>query len=114
MKLARRVGPTAWTVLTALAVDTESEGEDMFVRASLRSLAATLGLDKDTIGRALVRLRRAELVVHITERFEPGAYRVTVPNDVIGFKRKLPADTNRRRSLDGATSGVQLALLEEE
>ena len=86
----------------------------MFVRASVRSLAATLGLDKDTVGRALARLRHAELVVHVTERFEPGVYRVTVPAEVFGFKRDRAADTSRRRSRRRPSSGVQLALLEEE
>jgi hypothetical protein len=98
INLARRVGPTAWTVLTALAADAESDGGRMIVRASVRSLSASLGLDKDTIGRALARLRHAELVVHVTERFEPGVYRVTIPTDVIEFKRDVRADTNRRCS----------------
>jgi hypothetical protein len=114
INLARRVGPTAWTVLTALAADAESDGGRMIVRASVRSLSASLGLDKDTIGRALARLRHAELVVHVTERFEPGVYRMTIPADVIGFKRDVCADTNRRRSCDDAASVVQLALLEAD
>jgi hypothetical protein len=110
--MARRVGPTAWTVMTALAVDAKSEGGDMFVRASVRSLAATFGLDKETVGRAVARLRQAELVVHVTERFEHGVYRLTVPADVIGFNWDCAAGTIRRRSRP--SSGVQLAFLEEE
>jgi DNA-binding transcriptional ArsR family regulator len=114
VRLARRVGPTAWTVLTALAVDAEPHGDGMTVRASVRSLAADLGLNKDTVGRALARLRQARLVVQVTGRFELGAYRLTVAPDVIRFHPDLPAHTGRERAGQRASSGVQLALLESE
>jgi hypothetical protein len=114
ISLARWVGPMAWTVLTALAVDAESDGADMITRASVRSLAADLGLNKDTVGRALARLRQAQLVVHVTGRFEFGVYRLTVPADVIRFTRDLPADTSRRHSARRGSSGTQLTLIESE
>jgi DNA-binding IclR family transcriptional regulator len=110
--VARWVGPAAWTVLTVLAVDAESKGGSMVARASARSLAANLGMNKDTVARALARLRHAQLVVHVTGRFELGAYRLTIPADVIGFDPS--AHTSRRRSGHRAASGVQLALLEAE
>jgi hypothetical protein len=53
----RDVGPTAWMVLTALALDAEHEGGTVVARASVRSLAARPQLDKDTVGRAMARLR---------------------------------------------------------
>jgi hypothetical protein len=114
MKMARRVGPTAWTVLTALAVDAEPDDGGMIARASVRSVAATLGLNKDTVGRALTRLCHAQLVVHVTGRFEPGVYRLTVTADVIRFNPDVPADTSHRRSRRRTSSGVQLAFLEAE
>src|SRR5436190_16961476 len=80
-----RVGPTSWAVLTALAVGAHPTGGELIVRASVRSLAADLGLDKDTGARALVRLRREHLVVATANRFEPGTYRLTIPVDVIPF-----------------------------
>jgi hypothetical protein len=114
ISLAGRVGPTAWTVLTALAVNAKSDAGGMVVSASVRSLAANLSLNKDTVSRALARLRDAQLVVHVTGRFEAGAYRLTVPADVIGFNPDPPTGTGRRRSAQRASSGFQLALLESE
>jgi len=73
--LVRRVGPTGWSVLTVLALDAESAAGHIVVRASARSLAARLQLDKDTFARALTRLRDAGLVVHEPGRFTPGIYR---------------------------------------
>jgi DNA-binding MarR family transcriptional regulator len=70
-----RVGPTSWAVLTAPAVDAHPTGGELIVRASVRSLAADLGLDKGTVARALVRLRREHLVVPLPARFEPSTYR---------------------------------------
>jgi DNA-binding transcriptional ArsR family regulator len=114
VKMARRVGPTAWTVLTVLAVDAEPDGGRMIARASVRSLAAALGLNKDTVGRALARLRRAELVIRVTGRFEVGVYRLTVPADVIRFNRDLAVHASRWHPRQGASSGVQLTFLDGE
>ncbi len=51
------LGPTAWAVLEELTLGAE-RGEDgrLVVTTSVRRLAAALGLDKDTVGRALARL----------------------------------------------------------
>jgi DNA-binding IscR family transcriptional regulator len=86
----------------------------MVTRASVRSLAAMLGLNKDTVGRALARLRHAELVVHVKGRFEVGAYRLTVPAEVIRFNRATPEHASRRSARQCGSSGVQLALIASE
>jgi hypothetical protein len=110
----RRVGPTAWTVLTALALDAERSDGELIALASVRSLAAELGLNTDTVARAIVRLRRARLLVQVTGRFELGAYGLTIPTDVIGFTVTAPVERIRRHRQLPALSGTQLALLEAD
>jgi hypothetical protein len=112
VNVVRRVGPTAWTVLTVLAVEAESTGGSAVVRASVRSLASELGLDKDTIARALVRLREARLVVAEAGRFEHGTYRLTVPADVLQFTVAGPLDRRQARSPE--PFALQLVLLEAD
>ncbi len=117
LDVARHVGPTAWTVLMALAMDAEATGDGLVAPGSVRSIARTLGLNKDTVARALVGLRRAQLVVPLSTRFEPGAYRLTVSPCLIavspGDRRPGPVWASRhiRRSIP---RGEQLALLEAD
>jgi hypothetical protein len=113
--IARRVGPTAWTVLTVLAVDADSTGGAPAARASVRSLANRLGLNKDTVARALARLWEAGLIVATTSRFEPSVYVLTVPVDVITFMLDAPPHDARRERHSAYPSPVeQLALLEAD
>jgi DNA-binding IclR family transcriptional regulator len=99
--------------VTALALDAEYAEGHLVARASVRSLAHRLHLDKDTVARAVIRLRDAGLVVHEPGRFTPGIYRLTVPSAVIRFAGDAPmAPTARRHAHDG--SGLQLALLEAD
>jgi hypothetical protein len=128
LDVARRVGPTAWTVLMALAMDAEKTGDGLVAPGSVRSLGRTLGLNKDTVARALVGLRRARLVVPVAGRFEAGAYRLTFKpcliavcpgdkpcliavgpgDDRSGQVRTSPLHRRNHRS------GEQLALLEAD
>jgi DNA-binding IclR family transcriptional regulator len=110
---ARRVGPTAWTVLTAIAVRAECVNGHVLARASVRSLAADLGLNKDTVCRALHRLRHAGLLVQSASPFELGVYRVTVPPDVFGFDTGPVVELAARRRPLLVGSSRQLRLLEE-
>ena len=73
---------------------------------SVRSLAASLGLAKDTVARALGRLRRAGLVAATQTRtragmFATGSYRLTVPDaitvTVTHTARAAPSLSRRRR-----------------
>jgi DNA-binding IclR family transcriptional regulator len=77
----------------------------------VRSLASELGLDKDTIARALVRLREARLVVAEGGRFEHGAYRLTVPADVLQFT-VAAGPLDRRQARSPEPLALQLVLLE--
>ena len=108
-----RVGPTGWSVLTALALDAEYAAEQVVVRASVRSLAARLRLDKDTVARALARLRGAGLVAHEGGRFTPGLYRLTIPAALIRFTVDVPPARSARRDA-AEDAGSQLALLEAD
>ena len=63
--MMRQVGPAEpRTLLSALAVDAEPGPGERIARVSVRSLAFELGLDKDTVARALGRLRDAGIVSH--------------------------------------------------
>jgi DNA-binding transcriptional ArsR family regulator len=112
--LARRVGPTAWTVLTVLAVDAEPAGDGVKVPASVRSLAVHLGLDKDTVARALARLRDEGLVERDVVRFERGVYRLTVPRDVLEIRASASRLATVRSLRPLERSNSQLRLLEDD
>jgi DNA-binding IscR family transcriptional regulator len=110
---ARRLGSTAWTVLTALSLDAEPTDDGAVVRASVRWLGRELGLNKDTVARALARLRDAQLLVAQARGFERGTYRLTVPNDVISITADVRAPSRPLRLQPAAVVlGAQLALLE--
>ena len=74
----------------------------------------TLGLNKDTVARALIRLRDARLVVAMTGRFEPSSYRLTIPAGVISFVVDTPHRRDGRPRYSSAPPAVQLALLEAD
>jgi DNA-binding IclR family transcriptional regulator len=105
-------------VLTALVVDAEISDGSPQVRASVRSLAVELGMNKDTVARAMVRLRHARLVTASDSGpFQPGVYRLTVAVDVLSLSNVSPAVATHRppRSHRHPTaSGTQLTLLAAE
>lgn len=86
-ELCRSVGPTSWAALVEMAQ--RSTGEDVMVtQVSIRDLASSLGLAKDTVARAVRRLRDARLVASDQTRssagvFDVGAYRLAVPSAAI-------------------------------
>ena len=61
--LRRSLGPTAWFVLEELLWRAETAQGQLQVQISTRELAAALGLNKDTVTRALARLRNSGVVV---------------------------------------------------
>lgn len=78
MVLRRDLGPTAWCALECLLE--RADGGPVVV-ASVRSLAADLGVAKNTAHRALVSLVRAGIAEPVQERaadgrFRPGGYRL--------------------------------------
>ncbi len=82
-ELRRHVGPTAWVVLEEMLQ--RSTGNDHVVaQVSIRSLASSLGLAKDTVTRAVGRLRDLGVIEAAQARarsgvFDAGSYRLVVP-----------------------------------
>lgn len=110
-----QLGPVAWVVLERMAQQSTVDGDDLVVGASSRSLARELGLAKDTVGHGLSRLRRAGLVEFVGERFERGAYRLTIPRDVLRVDGSAPATrSSRSRQRLGVPSSSQLSLLAKD
>jgi hypothetical protein len=110
--LRRSLGPTAWTVLEEMLLRSTAAGERRVARVSVRSVARSLGLAKDTAARAIRRLRDDDVVTTIQRRtasgvFDAGVYAITIPPDVISVKRI--AVVKPRRSA-GASSEAQLPL----
>lgn len=86
--LRRRLGPTAWVVFEELLLASTGPETGCGASVSVRSLAASLGLAKDTVARALVRLRAAGLVAVTQSRstggvFAASNYELHVPSGIV-------------------------------
>jgi DNA-binding transcriptional MocR family regulator len=111
-ELRRALGPTPWIVLEEML--RRSDGA-CTAQVSVRSLAAALGLSKDTVARAITRLRATGVVVAMQSRassgaFDAGVYRIVVPSDVLPIapvttEQPSPARIDRRD-----TSQLSLAI----
>lgn len=89
--LRRTLDPAAWVVLEEMLLRSTAVGVHRVVRVSVRSLAGSLGLAKDTAARAIRRLRAAGLVDGVQQRtaagaFGIGVYVITIHPDVISVK----------------------------
>ena len=85
-----RLGPASWTVLEAMMQRASETDDGLAVAVSIRSLASSLGLSKDTIARSVRRLRDAGLVSSIQCRnssgaFAAGSYRLAVPRSCLSL-----------------------------
>jgi DNA-binding transcriptional MocR family regulator len=116
-ELRRYVGPTAWAVLEEMMQCSTGDGGHVVAQVSIRSLASSLGLAKDTVGRAVRRLRDLGVLVAVQSRapsgvFDVGTYHLTVPVaciSVAGPFRPPVAPPSIRSSPDRRSSG-QLSL----
>jgi DNA-binding transcriptional ArsR family regulator len=84
-QLRARLDPTAWVVFEELLLASTGTGDGCVASLSIRTLAGRLGLAKDTVGRALGRLRRTGLVTASQPRthsglFATGSYTLHVPD----------------------------------
>ena len=66
-------------------------GEGRVARVSIRTLAGSLGLAKDTVARAVRRLRAAGVVTGVQQRaaagvFDTGVYVITVGPEILAVK----------------------------
>lgn len=104
--LRRQLGATAWVVLEELLAQSCGPVERCVAATSVRSLAGDLGVSKDSVARALVRLREAGIVAAEQSRassgaFTAGAYRIAVPAGIALVEPPVPSTVRplpRRRS----------------
>ena len=83
--LRRALGPTSWIVLEEMLLHSTGPADACVSSASVRALATSLGLAKDTVCRGLRRLRDAGLVTAGQQRtdagiFDTGNYLIAVPD----------------------------------
>lgn len=84
LELRRALGPSAWLVFEEMLLRSTSERGERIAHVSVRSIAAALGVAKDTVARALSRLRDAGLVSPAQPKnerglFEAGSYVIDMP-----------------------------------
>jgi hypothetical protein len=89
--LRRMLGPTAWMVLEELMLRSTLVGERRVARVSIRTLAGSLGMAKDTAARAVRRLRAGGVVSGVQQRtaagvFDTGVYLITVSAEILAVK----------------------------
>jgi hypothetical protein len=118
-ELRRQLGPTGWVVFEELLLASTGPSADCHATVSVRALAGELGLAKDTVARALVRLRHAGLVSAHQSRaasgaFATGGYTLTFPSSIDVDDHVPPAaprvSRSRSRRQTSASTVAQLAL----
>ena len=94
----RATGPTAWAVLECLAASCVVRAGETVSYESVRGIADSLDLAKDTVARALRRLRAQQLVTYVASRTDDGRfgsshYRLTLPLDLFAesIRESTPA-----------------------
>ena len=110
IELRRALGATAWAVFEEMLLGSTVSNGECVASVSVRSLAASLGLAKDTVGRAVGRLRLAGIVTDMQSRakngaFATGSYRLTIPNSIT----VLASPATHRAVRKSRSSDVQLA-----
>lgn len=120
-ELRRAAGPTAWVVLEELLAHSTGDDGDLVVVALVRSIAATVGIAKDTAARALARLRRLGLIEHTQDRsatgvFAAATYRFVIPTGTVAVEQSLTRTAATRATHQSSrptvVSSSQLSLLE--
>lgn len=118
-ELRHYVGSASWAVLEEMMQLATGPADRLVAEVSIRSLAATLGVAKDTAARAVRRLRDLG-VIEVDQRradsgvFQTGVYRLAVPTACLAVApTTTPAELTRppasRERTTRRTTG-QLAL----
>lgn len=121
IELRRQLGPTAWVVFEELLLASTGHRADCVATVSVRALAGELGLAKDTVAQALVRLRRAGLVAAHQSRtasgvFATGSYVLALPSSISfgdvtsSTSRRTPRSRTRLDSSESISSQLALAI----
>ncbi len=114
-ELRRQLGPTAWVVFEELIFASTRTRDGRVASVSIRTLAGRLGLAKDTVARALNRLRRNGLVTAHQSRtdsgvFATGSYTLHVPASIKVTDHRPAAPTTRRLRAQRADGQLALTL----
>jgi DNA-binding transcriptional MocR family regulator len=115
--LRRRLGPTAWVVLEQLLASSTGPTGHCRACVSVRSLAADLAMSKDTVARALARLRSTGTVIPEQRRsaegtFAAGSYVIAVPDGIaLDDAERTPTNSPTPRDRASRRNGSQLALV---
>jgi len=114
-ELRRALGPTCWVVLEELLLRSSGTADECVACVSVRSLAASLGLAKDTVARAIRRLRDSGLVTVAQQRtdagiFGTGTYVVALPAGVTLVALATTAPQPRARVGRRDSSQLSLAI----
>jgi DNA-binding transcriptional MocR family regulator len=124
-ELRAYVGSTAWAVLEEMMQRSAGHGDHVIAQVSIRSLASSLSLAKDTVNRAVRRLRDLGVIAAVQARcesgaFQAGSYRLAVPVaclSVAGPSQPRVAPSAARpsaaRPSSARRSSGQLSLLSE-
>lgn len=121
VELRRQLGPTTWMVFEELLLASTGPRTDCHAAVSVRTLAGELGLAKDTVARALVRLRRAGLVAAHQSRtasgvFATGSYVLALPSSISfddvtsSTAPRVPRSRTRLHSSESTSSQLTLAI----
>lgn len=108
-ELRAYVGSTAWVVLEEMMQRSTGDGDQVVAEVSIRSLASSLGLAKDTVARAVRRLRDLGVIQAEQRRsdsgvFQTGSYRLDVPTVCLTVE---PSTTTPRARTTPKTSHRQ-------
>ena len=119
-ELRAYVGSTAWSVLEEMMQRSTGDNDHIVAQVSIRSLASSLELAKDTVARAVRRLRDLGVIVAVQARsesgvFEAGSYRLAVPVTCVSVAclSQPSASPAVARSSSARRSPRQLSLLFE-
>ena len=101
-ELRRYVGAMSWAVLEEMMQAAAGPADRLVAEVSIRSLAASLGASKDTITRAVRRLRDLGVVEVDQARsesgsFRAGSYRLCVPVACLALGTRRSPDRSRAR-----------------
>ena len=129
--LRRRVGAVAWMVLEEMLEHSQQDGDGdgrRVAAVSVRSLATSLGVAKDTVHRAITRLRDLGVIEPHQSRttsgsFSAGGYRLDAPATCLSILDDSPSapacpgrsapQAPRRRAAAASQASDQLSLLLE-